>query len=142
LQFPGAANFPTHAQLTVRDAPCGALAAVALSCLVRCSAGVPWVMQKTVEGLMADQAKQSLAGFLDFCEVRGAGSARLLGTPRGVRASTARQELQPPQFDAEDGGAKIVQRGCAREARQAGGWLQRTCARQGPADCSGVGAGS
>lgn len=65
LSFPGAANFPTSAEMTVRSVPGG----VSLAVTVRCSACVPWVMQKTVEGLMVDQAAQSIGGFLGFCEM-------------------------------------------------------------------------
>ncbi|KAI8462550.1 MAG: hypothetical protein J3K34DRAFT_462869 [Monoraphidium minutum] len=67
LTFPGAANFHTTAELTAREAPCGA-GGVALAARVRCSAGVPWVVQSAVEGLMLEQARASLSGFLGFCQ--------------------------------------------------------------------------
>jgi hypothetical protein len=60
--------------------------AVEVAAAVRCSAGVPWVMQKTVEGLMIEQAQQTLTGFMDFCKV-GLGWVGYLGCIGLRRAS-------------------------------------------------------
>jgi hypothetical protein len=58
--------------MTARAAPRGG--AVDLSAAVRCAAGVPWVMQSTVEGVMVDQATSTLEGFMEFCHVGGFGA--------------------------------------------------------------------
>lgn len=34
---------------------------------VKCSAGLPWPMQASIENIMADRAQESMAGYLDFC---------------------------------------------------------------------------
>jgi hypothetical protein len=63
-------------KLTVREDACGGGGGgVAISAAVRCAAGVPWVMQNTVEGIMLDQARSTLEGFIDFCHVSAAPGA-------------------------------------------------------------------
>lgn len=72
-----AAAVPTKGQLGAAETEqlvAGATAAgvaaatgVSVRFSVKCSAGLPWPMQASIENIMADRAQESMAGYLDFC---------------------------------------------------------------------------
>lgn len=65
MNFPGASSFTTVAETTVSDAGANSCQ-IELVC--QCTAALPWPMGGSVEGVMAEQARQSLQQFLDFCK--------------------------------------------------------------------------
>eukprot|EP00195_Chlamydomonas_chlamydogama_P010482 CAMPEP_0202899100 /NCGR_PEP_ID=MMETSP1392-20130828/7428_1 /ASSEMBLY_ACC=CAM_ASM_000868 /TAXON_ID=225041 /ORGANISM="Chlamydomonas chlamydogama, Strain SAG 11-48b" /LENGTH=333 /DNA_ID=CAMNT_0049585199 /DNA_START=111 /DNA_END=1115 /DNA_ORIENTATION=+ len=108
LNFAAANKFTTKGQVTVSAGPGGSCQ---VECLMTCIAGLPWPMQSTAEAAMAQEAKDSVGNFLEYCKQiceedrnNRAGAAAAAG-PAGRRTAAAaggEQEGEDVFFDAED----------------------------------------
>ncbi|GMH39329.1 hypothetical protein BSKO_07227 [Bryopsis sp. KO-2023] len=64
LQIPGGSKYTTSAKVTVSNSETGCQIVV----VVTCSAAGPWGMISFIEGIMAEQARVGMEGFLEFCK--------------------------------------------------------------------------
>lgn len=65
LEVPGGSKFTTAATTVLKPCSTGDCQ---VSTVVDCEACLPWPLQATVEGIMAEQARSSVAQFLDYCK--------------------------------------------------------------------------
>lgn len=95
LDFPGSNKFTTAAVITVEDelppssSSGGASSGCRCECAVTCNAALPWPMQGTIEAVMAEQAKASVAGFLQFCKEVSERAAREAAAEAAEASATA-----------------------------------------------------